>query len=259
MRVVVGGRGLGRVGVLCLLVVAALSAQVRAQVLGPFPGQPLTQVRPQPAAVSAAGAAPPQTPATAPPPASLGTTPDAPTKAPAQAPTQTQAPVDPPAQPRAPAQDACIKEVFGLYCLGADVNGLLRQRPPTDQERDGERLALIYDLGQEQDYVLAFRGIVYKVVRQFRVETQLKFHEIYNQLREKYGPGEDRSLFPGYAESPASRQGSIRRGDGKAIHVWAPGETWRIELTWTREFGLSLAYVHNALEAQQRAAVQRGL
>jgi hypothetical protein len=140
-----------------------------------------------------------------------------------------------------------------------DVNPLLRQRPPISQESDGERLALIYDQGQEQDYVLAFRGTVYKVVRQFRVETELKFQDIYNQLREKYGLGEDRSLFPGYADTPASRQGSIRRGDGKAIHVWAPAETWRIELTWTREFGLSLAYVHNALEAQQRATVQRGL
>jgi hypothetical protein len=29
-------------------------------------------------------------------------------------------------QPPAPAQDACVKQVFGLYCLGADVNGLLR-------------------------------------------------------------------------------------------------------------------------------------
>jgi hypothetical protein len=173
------------------------------------------------------------------------------------APAQIQAP----AQATAPAQakDSCLKQVFGLYCLGADVNPLLRQRPPTDQASDGDRLALIYDQGQEQDFVMAFRGVIYKVVRQFRVETQLKFQDIYNQLREKYGPGEDRSLFPGYADNPASRQGSIRRGDGKAIHVWAPAETWRIELTWTREFGLSLAYVDNDLEAQQRAAVQRAL
>lgn len=167
------------------------------------------------------------------------------------------------AQPAAPAppqvQDVCLKQVFGLYCLGGDVNALSRQRPPAGQERDGERLALIYDQGPEQDYVLAFRGVIYKVVRQFRIETQLKFQDIYNQLREKYGTGEDRSLFPGYADTPASRQGSIRRGDGKAIYVWAPAETWRIELTWNREFGLSLAYVQNALESQQRAAVQRGL
>jgi hypothetical protein len=174
-----------------------------------------------------------------------------------QAPVQAQ----PQAQPQAPAQrqETCFKNVFGLYCLGADVNPLLRQRPPTDQARDGERLALIYDQGQEQDYVMAFRGTIYKVVRQFRIETQLKFQDIYNQLREKYGTGDDRSLFPGYADNPASRQGSIRRGDGKAIYVWAPAETWRIELTWTREFGLSLAYVANALEAEQGAAVQRGL
>lgn len=169
------------------------------------------------------------------------------------------APASAPTQAPEQATNACIKQVFGLYCLGADVNAMLRQRPPTAQERDGERLALIYDQGQEQDFVLAYQGTVYKVVRQFRIETQLKFQEIYGQLREKYGPGEDRSLFPGYADTAARRQGSIRRGDGKAIHVWTPAEDWRIELTWTREFGLALAYVDNTLEGKQRAAVQRGL
>ncbi len=220
MRARTRNRGLGLPWALGVSLLAAAAAPVQGQV----PAQPAG-----PAPAPAAVAPPPQ----------------------AAAP----APVKPPTQ----AQDACVKQVFGLYCLGADVNPLLRQRPPTDQARDGERLALIYDQGQEQDYVLAFRGVIYKVVRQFRVETQLKFQDIYNQLREKYGAGDDRSLFPGYADNPASRQGSIRRGDGKAIHVWAPAETWRIELTWTREFGLSLAYVENALEAQQRAAVQRGL
>jgi hypothetical protein len=164
---------------------------------------------------------------------------------PAKAPSQTEA--------------TCVKRVLGLYCLGSDINLLRHQRPPISQERDGDHLALIYDQGSEQDYVLAYQGTVYKVVRQFRIETQLKFQEIYSQLREKYGPGEDRSLFPAYADNPARRQGSIRRGDGKAIHTWAPDETWRIELTWTREFGLALAYVDNALDASQRAAMQRGL
>lgn len=212
----------------------------QAQVPGQAPGQPPVAA---PRAAPAPAAAPPQV--------------QAPSAAPSAAQPATQP--TPPAQPQALGQDGCIKQVFGLYCLGADANALLRQRPPTSQERDGERLALIYDQGTEQDFVMSFRGRVYKVVRQFRIETQLKYQDIYAQLREKYGDGEDRSLFPSYAETPASRQGSIRRGDGKAIHVWTPAETWRIELTWTREFGLSLAYVDNALEAQQRAAVQRGL
>ena len=223
------------------LVGLALGASLaQAQVPGQALGQPPVAA-PRAAPAAAPAPAPTQAPAAAPP-----------TAQPATQPT-------PPAQPQAVGQDGCIKQVFGLYCLGADANALLRQRPPTSQERDGERLALIYDQGTEQDFVMSFRGRVYKVVRQFRIETQLKYQDIYAQLREKYGAGEDRSLFPGYAETPASRQGSIRRGDGKAIHVWTPAENWRIELTWTREFGLSLAYVDNALEAQQRAAVQRGL
>jgi hypothetical protein len=176
--------------------------------------------------------------------------------APAQMPASgTVAPAKTPGQ----TETACVKQVLGLYCLGSDINLVLRQRPPTSQERNGDHLALIYDQGSEQDYVLAYQGTVYKVVRQFRVETQLKFQEIYSQLREKYGPGEDRSLFPAYADNPARRQGSIRRGDGKAMHTWTPDETWRIELTWTREFGLALAYVDNALDTSQRAAMQRGL
>lgn len=214
-------------GVLGLWVLAVAAVPLQA------PGQVPGQAQPRGPAPVPAAVTPPQ--ATA----------QAPAQTPAQTPDQVQA--------------TCLKNVFGLYCLGTDVNTLLRQRPPTDQARDGERLALIYDQGQEQDYVLAFRGTIYKVVRQFRVETQLKFDDIYNQLREKYGAGDDRSLFPGYADNPASRQGSIRRGDGKAIHVWAPADSWRIELTWTREFGLSLAYVDNDLDAEQRAAVQRGL
>ena len=227
------------------LVGLALGAGLaQAQAPGQAPGQPQVAA---PRAAPAPAAAPTQVQGPAAPPPTAQ-----PTAQPATQPT-------PPAQPQAVGQDGCIKQVFELYCLGADANALLRQRPPTSQERDGERLALIYDQGTEQDFVMAFRGRVYKVVRQFRIETQLKYQDIYAQLREKYGSGEDRSLFPGYAETPASRQGSIRRGDGKAIHVWNPAENWRIELTWTREFGLSLAYVDNALEAQQRAAVQRGL
>jgi len=230
--------------VLCWLGSAALPAGVWGQ----FPPQGQIQTPARPAAQAPAQAAVQiQAPA-------QGQA-QAPGGGPAQTPTGAQQ--APPAA--APSQETCLKNVFGLYCLGTDVNLLLRQRPPTDQARDGDRLALIYDQGQEQDYVLAYRGVIYKVVRQFRIETQLKFQDIYNQLREKYGTGEDRSLFPGYADNPASRQGSIRRGDGKAIYVWTPADTWRIELTWTREFGLALAYVDNELEAQQKAAVQRGL
>lgn len=43
------------------------------------------------------------------------------------------------------------------------------------------------------------------------------------------------------------------------MHAWVPAETWHVELSWTREMGLSVAYVGTALDAEQRAASGAGL
>lgn len=160
---------------------------------------------------------------------------------------------------RAFAAEDCLKQVFERYCLGGDIQVLLRQGPkPQFQHKDGERLAYIFHEGPERIYVLAFRDRIYKVVRRYRAATQLRFEDLYALLRGKYGPGEDRSRFPPYATTAARRLGSIRRGDGQAVHYWKPADSWYIELSWTREMGLALAYVAIALEEEQEAAVEQG-
>ena len=158
------------------------------------------------------------------------------------------------------AEEDCLKLVFNRYCLGGDVNQSLRKNPqPLIQQPQGERLALIYPENRERIYVLAFRGRIYKVLRRYRHATQLKYEELYALLREKYGLGEDRSEFPEYARNAASRLGAIRRGEGRATHVWEPQDAaWHIELDWTREMGLTLAYIANALDEQQRRATEQG-
>ncbi len=161
-----------------------------------------------------------------------------------------------PAAPAA-AQDGCLKQVFNRYCLGGDVTPLMQQQPAVTQN-DGERLALIFYHGPDRVYVLAFRGRIYKVLRQYRTTTQLRFDELYGVLREKYGPGEDRSRFPGYATNPGRKQSAIRRGEGLAKHVWEPSADWTIELAWTRELGLALAYVAVELERQQQQVLEGG-
>lgn len=163
--------------------------------------------------------------------------------------------------PRGPAaEDPCLKLVFGRYCLGADVNPLLQGTPkPLAREADGNSLALVFPEDPDQIYVLAFGGRIYKVVRSYRVATQLRFDELYALLREKYGPGEDKSRFPEQATTPGRRLASIRRGEGRALHVWHPADTWHIELGWTRELGLSLAYIADAIEAERQAQLSRGL
>jgi hypothetical protein len=117
----------------------------------------------------------------------------------------------------------------------------------------------VFQDGPEQVYVLAFRGRIYKVVRRYRAATQLRYDDIYSALRQKYGEGEDRSRFPPYATTPARRLGSIRRGDGRAVYSWQPAAGWSIELSWTREMDIALAYVATELDAQQRAAMDGGL
>lgn len=58
--------------------------------------------------------------------------------------------------------------------------------------------------------------------------------------------------------SSASRKpGSIRRGDGHAVHHWKPAEEWFVDLTWTREMGLSLAYVATGLNNERKAAAEQ--
>ena len=158
------------------------------------------------------------------------------------------------------AEDPCLKLVFGRYCLGGDVNPLLQSTPqPLARETEGNSLALVFPEDVDQIYVLAFGGRIYKVVRSYRVATQLRFDEIYALLREKYGAGEDQSRFPEQATTPGRRLASIRRGEGRALHVWRPADTWHIELSWTREFGLSLAYIADAIEAERQAQMARGL
>jgi len=159
----------------------------------------------------------------------------------------------------AQSEEACLKLVFERYCLGGDIRPLLRQgSPPQYQQTEGEHRALVIEEGPETVYVIAFRDRIYKVVRRYRAATQLRYDDLYGLLRSKYGPGEDESRFPPYATTPSRRLGSIRRGDGQAVHVWKPDAAWHVELTWTRELDIAVSYVATALDSEQKTAVQRG-
>jgi hypothetical protein len=158
----------------------------------------------------------------------------------------------------AAAQQPCLKLVFNRYCLGGDVNVLAQQQPPALRQDQGDRVALIYYEGRDRDYVLAWRGMIYKVLRDHRIDSQLHYEDLYQVLRQKYGEGEDQSTFPDYALTPGRKQISIRRGEGRAVHVWQTGAGWHLELSWTRETGLALAYIADDLDAQQAAATQSG-
>jgi hypothetical protein len=164
------------------------------------------------------------------------------------------------AAPSASASEPCLKMVFGRYCLGGDMTPLLQAVPPPIARQDqGSSVALIFTDGPDRVYTLGFSGRLYKVVRAFAVSTQLRYDETYAALYEIYGPGEDQSRFPDYATTPARRLAAIRRGEGRAVHIWTPAPTWHIELSWTREMGLSLAYIATDLNAARAAQLEAGL
>jgi len=157
------------------------------------------------------------------------------------------------------AAEDCLKLVFDQYCLGGDINSLMRQNTGMlHKQHEGDRLAVIYPEGRDLVYVLGYKGRIYKVVRKFATETQLKYDDLLAILDDKYGPSSDLSQFPAYVRSQASKIGAIRRGDGRSIHGWRPaGQQWHIRLSWTREMGLSLEYIADTLvDAQMRREME---
>lgn len=157
--------------------------------------------------------------------------------------------------------DTCLKRVFGEYCLGGSMQQLLQRHPNGMlSQQGGERSAVVYPQGREHTYVMAYQGSIYKVLHTFEPASRIKLKELRESLELKYGAYRDRSQYPAYARSLASKIGAIRRGEGVLSYVWqSPDGKWNIELTWTRELGIGLAYLANELNLTQLQAMERGL
>lgn len=157
------------------------------------------------------------------------------------------------------ADATCSKRVFNHFCLGWDIKQLQRKRPTyIHQQSDGERFALIYTEGRERIYVMAYQGLVYKILRQYQPPTLLRYEDLRDEQEMRHGEAEDLSRFPEHARGLASKIGAIRRGEGQAMLVWRPEPAWRVELSWTREMGLTLAYIANHMDRLQREARAKG-
>jgi len=153
------------------------------------------------------------------------------------------------------AEDACVKRVFGNYCLGGQISEQTRKDPKfVHQQQEGDRFAVVYVEGDEKIYVMAYKQRIYKVLRRYDSPTVLRYSDLQTLLTDKYGPPQDLSRYPGYAKNRASKMGAIRRGEGYAELLWAPeGVDWSITLGWTRELGLTLDYRVKDLDEEQRA------
>ncbi|MCU7890897.1 MAG: hypothetical protein KZQ78_04465 [Candidatus Thiodiazotropha sp. (ex Ustalcina ferruginea)] len=157
--------------------------------------------------------------------------------------------------------NGCLKRVFMHYCLGGSMTQLLQQRPVNlEPVVDGDRTGIIYTKGRERIYVMAYQGHIYKVLQTYDSPNQVTLQRIQRTLHKKYGNHQDMSVFPNYVRNIAGRIGAVRRGEGELRYRWQlPGSPWRVELAWTRKLGISLAYLANALDQQQREAGERSL
>lgn len=154
----------------------------------------------------------------------------------------------------------CVKVVLDRLCLGGDFQNLVRQMPapPLYRYDDAERNGVIYAEGSYQLYVMAFRQQIYKVVRKYPSQSMLEFNELKIQLEGKYGSPHNGSRLPEYAANPAAQIGAIRRGDGRLEYRWNQPDNWYIELSWSQELGIALAYVVTDISEAQAAAMARG-
>ncbi|MCG7877137.1 MAG: hypothetical protein AB2669_03115 [Candidatus Thiodiazotropha endolucinida] len=157
--------------------------------------------------------------------------------------------------------DGCLKRVFMHYCLGGSLDRLLQRRPvDMDPIVNGDRAGIIYTKGRERIYVMAFQGRIYKVLKTYEPSNQVTLQRLQRTLSEKYGKHRDISHLPKYARNMAGKIGAVRRGEGELRYHWQlPASPWHVELTWTRKLGISLAYLVNTLDRQQREADESSL
>jgi hypothetical protein len=161
----------------------------------------------------------------------------------------------------AAAADSCLKQVFDKYCLGGSLRMLLSQeKSGAKPQVKGERAGVVYQEANEKVYVMAYKDVIYKVVHTYEPETQATLKDLRRRLQRNYGTYQDQSHYPDNTRNRARQVSSIRRGEGEEKNVWQPSnQPWRVELGWTRQLGVYVAFYHNELDARQKEAARQGL
>jgi len=157
--------------------------------------------------------------------------------------------------------EICLKKVFNEYCLGDTLEQQLKRTPVNMQPRsNGDRAGVIYEKDNEKIYVMAYKGVIYKVLHTYEPQTQATMKDLRRRLQRIYGNYQDLSEYPDNTKNKSRQISTIRRGDGELRNVWQlPGQPWRVELGWTRKLGVSIAFFINELDEMQKEAARQGL
>jgi hypothetical protein len=155
----------------------------------------------------------------------------------------------------------CLKKVFNSYCLGGTLQQQLADAPVNMQPMiKGERSGVVYLQDNEKIYVMAYKGVIYKIVRTHEPDTLMTVKDLQRRLQREYGNYQDMSEYPENTQNQSRQVGYIRRGEGELKYVWQlPGRSWRVELGWTRKLGVTISYFVNELDEMQTEAALQGL
>lgn len=148
--------------------------------------------------------------------------------------------------------DECVKKVFLKFCLGGDINDIIKNyHPDEDREKNGMR-SLLYRQGNEVTMVSEWKGRTVRIARFYKPGSWLTYLRLQGKLADLYGAGKDDSFFPDYADSQSSKATSISLGKGRAKHVWDQ-DKWSLSLVWSsNRTGVMLIYYHKALNSDMK-------
>lgn len=153
------------------------------------------------------------------------------------------------------AAQACeVKLVFNRWCLGASIEEQLGDaKINLDKTEHGVRRVFTTDDAGRTVMVSSFDGRISGVSRLHMPGTSLVYTDLRTALVQLYGPGEDRSRFPAYADNWDTRATTIALGKGRASHTWKqPG--WWVSLSWSSRKSVYLGYNHEELAARAAKA-----
>jgi hypothetical protein len=156
---------------------------------------------------------------------------------------------------------ACLKQVFNSYCLGGTLTRQLEETPANmPLQTKGDRTGVIYQNDSEKIYVMAYQGIIYKILHTYEPATLVTLKDLQRRLQRRYGSYQDLSEYPEDTQNQSRQVSYIRRGEGELKYVWQrPGQPWRVELAWARKLGITIAYYVNELDEMQKEAALQGL
>ncbi len=140
---------------------------------------------------------------------------------------------------------ACVKQVFNRYCLGATPGSL----SISAEQISAQNGTVVYRVRDEKKHLelSTHNNQISAVARREAPGSWLNFTHWKAKLIRLYGQGETLGQFPDYATSRSSRLNAINAGKGFAHIRWQRGE-WSVALIWDHRDYIILRYALNTLD-----------